>query len=335
VRLANESVDVGAALMLKLEPDAGVGDSTARAPLIREDQWPDLYAKPSIMFAIASALSIATGDWADATHFADRALKISGATSDGDEKEISLEIRYLVALAKRFHIGDIGPATTETAGNRIIGLHREALELNSQCLSMQSREGGQTTLRELRSYSERAALRLFYVAAFNPKIVRLAMSGTQAESAPPRGLRGPDAEYELDRAEDDLRVCFAIDQIEVPSEDTPRTSFKKRLRRQIYTNAVASYLLRKLWGFEVPNESLFSPKNIVAMKRARDETLHNRGANVMTAEILAFRALAGDDSARRDLKGLQLPRERVLRLDSHVVAALKILVSDWSFTRIS
>jgi hypothetical protein len=71
------------------------------------------------------------------------------------------------------------------------------------------------------------------------------------------------------------------------------------------------------------------------MKRARDETLHNRGANVMTAEILAFRALAGDDSARRDLKGLQLPRERVLRLDSHVVAALKILVSDWSFTRIS
>lgn len=318
--------DVGLALMERLE-----GSNSHNSDLIRADQWRDLYGQPYTMFAIAAALSLAAGDWEDGVYFGDFSLRaIQGNAATGRPPaadEDAAEIMYLAALAKRFRIGDLGPPLTQNGADRILMLHREALDLNNRCVAFYHRSFEPRKLREIRSYSERAALWLFLASVMSPEVTELAQRASGRLGSPLPKFGDPSSAIDaIDRAEGDLRRCFEIDGIKVA--DARRELFKNRLRRQIYTNAASAYLLRRLWGHKTPKESLFSPENPVAVARARDDAVQGRGSSVMTADILAFLAFADDEGARFDLQRMKrLERSQaVLTLDIYVVEALKNLV---------
>lgn len=296
--------------------------------LFTEAQREELSGQPALVFALASVRCLVSNDWSNAFHFAELALlEFDGTESPTKEQSDQLyEIKYLFALVNRFRLGEAGAIVTGDSYEKCRRHFNRALRQIDECAAYHDKE--RDSLRLMRALSERAALNLFYSAAFNPiarKIARARLTAAESDAVI-EVFNQRRAISALERAEADLVLCMLKD-VSTSTRNPSSNSFRARVQRQYYTNIAAAAAIRELWGLS-PNKA---PAEIrVTSPMAQERVKHMRslfpatGHPMMQADILAFEALRGDRIAAAELRRQTVPEvaEGVLMLDSILISTL-------------
>ncbi len=314
--VGNRKVEIGDLLEQRV-----AGDSMA--PLITDKDRSALFEQPGLVFAIAAAQRVTSGDWSNAQHFAETALvseedRLPQAQSLPQDAQ-SAEILYLNALVRRFRMGEIGAATTPSAARRIERHYMDALRLLNACVDYHSTLADeQPPMRVMRTWSERAALHLFF-AGSHCKFV----------------CRGDDDEGErravvaLDKAEVDLKACLNMVMV-ITQGDAPigHEEFMHKIERQFIANIAAAAVLRSFCAnARMGSERQLLPSCPDTARRVRLvlDTYRSTAHPAMLADLLGFLVLSEDADAQSELMRLKWPdhRQGNLYLDRLVFEAVK------------
>ena len=320
ISVDGKSLDVGQLLDLHLAGSGG--------PLFTQAQREELSCNSALVFALASVRCLVSNDWSNAFHFAELALLESGGVENlaKEQNDQLYEIKYLFALVNRFRLGEAGAVITGDAYEKCRRHFKRATRELNECASYHERQ--REPLRLMRTLSERAALNLFYSAAFNPIVRRIARS--RLNTAP------SDVVFEvfhrrlaiaaLERAEADLTVCMQMD-LSIATKSSSSVNFRARIQRQYNTNIAAAAAIRRLWGLnpdKAPNDIRVTSTRAQELVMRISSLSPASGHQLMNADLLAFEALRGNSAAAAALKGQKVPDvgDGVLELDSILIAAL-------------
>ena len=222
------------------------------------------HVNTDILFALASTLALRLGFWSDAESFADLAISSIGGRQgveglDERERENLHEYIYLAALSKRLGLGHLNPGDH----NIHHGLWRKELsaivaeteqaQIYHEARSIDPRHA----VRAIRSYSERAAARIFYVTWY---ILGEGKLRTTQD-------RFPGWQKELRSAHEDMRIGLEYVDRVAQSANIPNdlTDTLLRLEKQLVANVAASRVIQWLSSFRSLSEadSIATPRDIV------------------------------------------------------------------------
>jgi hypothetical protein len=248
-----------------------------------------LSRRPDIVYMLASTLALEANNWNDAERFSELAKSAEplDALDVAERENDRFEAIYLSAVAKRFRIGSIEPPKKIAAGSDVWWkLLEGASDSLNQCELHHSQKG--EILRQLRSVSERAAVRLFYVAW-----------GAVAYKVHPMICEGcfPHMLDQFDYSLRDLRTCLYLEnEIKRSTLGVRRKKFFGRIERQYITNLASSYVLAYLLTVRIKESvrSLSTSEQKIVQDRIE---VWGREINSQTlpypaqADILAFDAV--------------------------------------------
>jgi hypothetical protein len=268
----------------ELLEDWGKGDDSAREILDAEHN--PLFAEQKyFVFGIAATMALRMDLWSQAERYADLANLAVGPPSDSAKPDNplchdSLECMYLKALASRFRIGSFPPHGARLTENVWRKWLDAAVKILDRCESLHAKN--HHVLREMRTVSERAAIRLFYAAWV-----------ATAPNAPHPLFTVEDAYREFEAGAHDLRRCLTLESgARDAARDSMRQSFFHRLERQYVTNCAAAEVIAHLFfrnhGIRTP-ESVFA-ENDLLMERILDWTERAQGTSLPAVARLDLEA---------------------------------------------
>ncbi len=281
---------------------------------------------PSFVFAVASAVALRLGSWHEAERFSNVAVAgISALRDENKGGEPTLdddyhELLYLSAVAKRFSLGAQSPVRSGALRNVWAEYRASAVDRLGECASHHAERGEH--VRVSRAVSERAAVRLFYVAW---------LVLTPAEVLQRRNLDFNDARQEFERAVEDLEAClFEIEpkaEARLAGAAPGRVKSHGQIKLQYLVNTAAAGALGHLLGLRLDRKPLALPERMAAWLGDHLHRLDTQAGEqvVAKADVLAYQAFClGDAAAREQLLDLVrgAPRQR-LAMDQELFAGFE------------
>ena len=261
-----------------------------------------LAERPSFVFAVASAVALRLGSWHEAERFSNIAVAGSSALRDAERDEPTTqddyhELLYLSAVAKRFCLGAQSPGRSGALRNVWAEFRASAVDRLGDCAL--HHEGRGEYLRASRAVSERAAVRLFYVAwaaLRTPEVMQR------------RNLDFSDAKQEFEHAVRDLEKClFELEpkaKQRLVGAAPSRIKSHDQIKLQYLINTAAAGALGHLLGLQLGEGPISLPPRLAAELQDRLDGLHKQAEEqvFMVADVLAYRALClRQDRAREQL----------------------------------
>jgi hypothetical protein len=288
----------------------------------------DVEQRPHAVFAMAGMLALLAEDWSNAGRFAELAVRAGHyAQAKSVERSPLAEAEFLVALTKRFRLGNItghirGQETSkeEVAQRSIETSMRNFRQTESLLDAIVSKHEGAANhgdgvntqfelLLAMRARSERAALRLFMAAN-----LLAALETTELRWLTDVALRLVDA------AKADLDSCWR-DENRIGAG---HAKYLDRLQRQYVANTAAAAVLRHLAQLQEP---FAVDAQAFQISRIRSFVADLRDMHpLMRAEMLLFLIIAGEDGAENRsalARALDVKSQPGLALDRWLLAKLR------------
>jgi hypothetical protein len=218
----------------------------------------DVNANPAIseshdtVFGLAAAVALRKGAWREAERFADLATSV-GRHHGVDKLSVEAktgfyEFVYLSAMAKRFRLGNEFLGRDLNRAKNLVDSAKTAIDRLTECERFHAEQG--QSVREMRAISERAALRLFYVACAT-------ILSRTAQSSHLRKLY-EDAGSALNAAFSDLRKCGGLESAarEVAVRRGQLVELIDQIRNQYLSNMAGAEVLSHIRASTQPDKEV-------------------------------------------------------------------------------